>query len=130
MFILTTSISIRLLHSLYRRVVVLNLAVIPSARAIQLTSVLLERKLERQCYFGSFRQRTHGDDNKVGFVVNRNMTYLKCDREEFKHQVYILYTLIKIFTSKTTRGTPTTPILQWRNVISGGPRFKIFEGPP
>ena len=86
MFILTTSISIRLLHSLYRRVVVLNLAVIPSARAIQLTSVLLERKLERQCYFGSFRQRTHGDDNKVGFVVNRNMTYLKCDREEFKHQ--------------------------------------------
>ena len=21
-------------------------------------------------------------------------------------------------------------LYQWRNVISGGPRFKIFEGPP
>jgi hypothetical protein len=24
----------------------------------------------------------------------------------------------------------TTACFQWRNVISGGPRFKIFEGPP
>ena len=24
----------------------------------------------------------------------------------------------------------TVPFNQWRNVISGGPRFKIFEGPP
>jgi hypothetical protein len=26
--------------------------------------------------------------------------------------------------------TPGTALHQWRNVISGGPRFKIFEGPP
>ena len=33
-------------------------------------------------------------------------------------------------TSQGSQNIPRPGRKQWRNVISGGPRFKIFEGPP
>jgi hypothetical protein len=42
-----------------------------------------------------------------------------------------LNSLRNIFASREANFVSATMFpLQWRNVLSGGPRFKIFEGPP